>query len=284
MILSFHPCITADRQVILGSRAPDRREAELAARAEAVVLPQTCPESLFRLCREGGAPCFPSYDLRFAYPGKVGQARLFRERRLPHPETCIWSPMDALVRTVRASGSLPHRLPFFIKTDSDHEGRGIRLVRSSEEVMSALDELARRKGRTCEGVVTQSLVHTEGGVLRAVILGRRVVTYWKWGASAVTPASVSRGARIDPSWRPDLQQMGRTLALEVHQDLGVDLAALDMVFDMTAPSPRPLVLEINHVFGRRGLGGSETYYRMLFEAVCEWLQEQGLDASRVGLV
>ncbi len=284
MILSFHPCITADRQVILGSRAPDRRDAELAARAEAVVLPQTCPESLFRLCREGGAPCFPFYDLRFAYPGKVGQARLFREQGLPHPETCVWSTMAELLQALQGSGFLPHRPPFLVKTDTDHEGRGIRLVRDREDLMPALDDLARRKSRTREGLVTQSLVPSNGRVLRAVILGRRVITYWKRNPDGSSPATVSRGARIDPSWRPELQDKGKALALNIGETLGINLAGLDLVFDMTSPDPSPLILEINHVFGRRGLGGSEAFYRLLFEAVCDWLRERGLDSSRVGLV
>ncbi len=36
MILSFHPCITADHQIILGSRSPNRSDALMAARADAV--------------------------------------------------------------------------------------------------------------------------------------------------------------------------------------------------------------------------------------------------------
>jgi ribosomal protein S6--L-glutamate ligase len=281
MILSFHPCITADRQVILGSRIPDDGDGALAARADAVLLPQTCTERLFRLCRGGGAPCFPSYALRFAFPGKAGQARLFRERGLPHPETRVWDAPD-LERAAR-SGPLPHAPPFLLKTDADHEGRGVFRVEDGDALRHVLADL-RRRGRDREPLLTQALVPGGGNVLRAVILGRGIRTYWKRSSGGDGfPAAVSRGARIDAQWRPELQARGRALALEIRRDLGIDLAALDMVFDLERPSG-PRLLEINYAFGRRGLGGSEAFYRLLFQAVCEWLEENGLDSSRVGLV
>ena len=283
MILSFHPCITADHQVILGSRAPDSGDGLLAARADAVLLPQTCPERLYRLCREGGARCFPSYDLRFAYPGKSGQTRLFRERGLPHPETRVWDSPGALEGCAR-SGPLPHEPPFLLKTDTDHEGRGVFRVERAEDLERILTDLKRR-GRGGESVLTQDLVPSGGSVLRAVILGRRIRTYWKRSAEGDSaPTTVSRGARIDASWREDLQEQGRGLAREIRRDLGIDLAAVDMVFDMERRDPDPRVLEINYAFGRRGLGGSVAYYRLLFEAVCDWLEGNGLDSSRVGVV
>ncbi|MCF8061601.1 MAG: hypothetical protein K9M82_03710 [Deltaproteobacteria bacterium] len=284
MILSFHPCITADRQVILGSRTPDRGDGVLAASADAVLLPQTCPEALFRLCREAGARCFPSYDLRFAYPGKTGQTRLFRERRLPHPETRIWKSLRSLEEAARA-GSLPHQPPFLLKTDADHEGRGVRRIEDAEGLKSALYDLMHRRGKSGEPALTQDLIPTGGNVLRAVILGHRVHTYWKRVNEGESfSATISRGARIDAFWREDLQERGRKLALEIHRGLGLNLAALDMVFDMESPDPDPRILEINYAFGRRGLGGSELYYRLLFEAVCEWVEENGLDSTSLGLV
>ncbi len=283
MILSFHPCITADQQVILGSRSPGLKDAALAARAEAVVLPQTCGEALYRICREAGAPCFPAYDLRFAYPGKAGQAGLFSERGLPHPRTLVWASADALRESIRGSGSPPHHLPFLVKTDTDHEGRGIRLIHGPEDLDRALKDLSRRK--PAEAVLTQDLIPAGGNVLRAVILGQTVRTYWKRASGPEALVStVARGARIDEVWRGDLQERGRRMAAEIREALGIDLAAVDMVFDMACPDPEPLILEINYVFGRRGLGGSEAFYRLLFEAVCAWLEQRGLDSSRVGLV
>ncbi|MFO7785638.1 MAG: ATP-grasp domain-containing protein [Thermodesulfobacteriota bacterium] len=283
MILSFHPCITADRQVILGSRSPGLHEAKLAARADAVLLPQTCRESLYRLCRDGGAKIFPSYDLRFAYPGKSGQAQLFSERGLPHPDTRIWSSVAVLRDAVRVSEDLPLKPPFLVKTDTDHEGLGIYVIRSLHDLESALADLGRRRGEYGEKILTQELVPVEGNVLRAVILARRVLTYWKRSRGAFI-TTIGKGAMVDISWRKDLQEKGRRLAGEICKALGINLAAVDMVFNMQEPEPEPLVLEINYMFGRRGLGGSEVYYRLLFEAVKEWLEENGLDSKGIGLV
>ncbi len=283
MILSFHPCITADRQVILGSRPPGLQEARLAARADAVLLPQTCRELLYRLCREGGAKVYPSYDLRFAYPGKTGQARLFRERGLPHPVTRIWASIAAFQEALRVSGDFPHDPPFLIKTDTDHEGLGVCVIHSLHDLESALTDLGRRKGEHGEKILTQELIPTDGNVLRAVILDRKVLTYWKRSHDAFI-TTIGQGAMVDVSWRKDLQEKGRLLAGEMREALGIDLAALDMVFNMKEPEPEPLILEINYMFGRRGLGGSEAYYRLLFEAIKEWLEENGLDSGRIGLV
>jgi ribosomal protein S6--L-glutamate ligase len=63
----------------------------------------------------------------------------------------------------------------------------------------------------------------------------------------------------------------------------MNLAAVDIVFPMSHPDPKPHVLEINYSFGRRGLGGSEVFYGLLFEAVQEWLLENGLDPGEVTL-
>jgi ribosomal protein S6--L-glutamate ligase len=283
VILSFHPCITADRQVILGPRSPGLPEKGLAASADAVLLPQTCRESLYRLCLEAGADCFPCYDLRFSYPGKTGQARLFLERGLPHPLSRTWTSVAALRDDVRTPDGLPHEPPFFVKTDTDHEGLGISCIRSFQELMSTLDDLERRYGDRPEKVLTQEMIPTEGNVLRAVILNRRILTYWKRSEQG-SIATIAKGARVDSSWRQDLQKKGKLLAVKIREELGIDLAAVDMVFNMLEPEPNPLILEINYMFGRRGLGGGEMYYRLLFRAVKEWLEERGLDSRRIGLV
>ena len=57
---------------------------------------------------------------------------------------------------------------------------------------------------------------------------------------------------------------------------GVNLAGFDLLFDRSAPAPRPLFLEINYYFGRRALGGSEAFYRLLEKAAGQWLAAHGL--------
>ena len=64
---------------------------------------------------------------------------------------------------------------------------------------------------------------------------------------------------------------------------GINLAAVDFIFSFSEKDPEPLFLEINYYFGRRGIGGSERYYQLLYEAVRGWLAEAGLDPDAVRL-
>lgn len=285
MILSFHPCLVTDRQVILGSRGLEPRDIELMRRAEAILLPQTCPEALYRASAASGALLFPNYAWRFAYPGKVGQTRLFRLHDLAHPETRIWPSAEALRLEFRETAAFPHALPFLVKTDADHEGEGIRIVRSAEDLNAALDFLEQGCRDSGRGFLTQEIVATEGNVLRAVIMGGEVWTYWKRSSRpGELLTTVSRGASIDVSWRPDLQSRARRAADRLHRELGLNLAAVDFAFPLPEEDPKPRILEINYAFGRRGLGGSPAFYRLLFEAARAWLEENGLDSGAITLV
>ncbi|MDQ1334713.1 MAG: hypothetical protein QG552_1663, partial [Thermodesulfobacteriota bacterium] len=136
-----------------------------------------------------------------------------------------------------------------------------------------------------QGFVTQDYIPCEGNVLRAIIIGKRILTYWKRpdepGQKITT---ISRGAIIDAEWQPDLQKKGRASARKLMEKTGVNLAAIDFVFPSADQDPGPLFLEINYYFGRRGLGGTENYYRLLYEAIQNWLAEIGIDPQTVKLM
>jgi ribosomal protein S6--L-glutamate ligase len=78
--------------------------------------------------------------------------------------------------------------------------------------------------------------------------------------------------------------MGRVQAQKLSAATGINLAAVDFVFHFPHPNPRPLLLEINYYFGRRGLGGSLKYYRLLHRAIQAWLLEKGFDPKSVTYV
>lgn len=280
MILSFHPVIVADVQVILGDRSPGPEEFDLIHRAKAIILPQGCSRHLYRPCRESAALVFPNYDKRYGYEGKVGQNRLFREMGWPHPATLRWASVGGFETGTR--GGLPHRLPFLLKSDRCHEGEGVYLVREPAELGPALAEI-RRKGDS--GFISQELIPAGGNVLRVVMMGRRPYTYWKRPS---TPGglitTIRAGSLIEKAWRPELQERGAAHAGRIAQEAGIDLAAFDFVFPLSDPVPQPLILEINYYFGRRGLGGSIRYYRLLYEAAHEWLLENGMDPAPLSLV
>ena len=249
--------------------------------AHAVLLPQGRADGVFHECQNAGAPTFPDYEMRHAYPGKVGQSRLFHAFQLPHPRTFRWKTVDLFNKVPR----LPHEFPFVVKDDASHEAEGVFVVTGPKSLKVALDVLALKEGGENNGFVTQDFVPSGGNVLRAVIMGKQILTYWK---RPVKPGQVittiSRGARIDHEWRPGLQEKGRAQAQVLARRTGINLAAVDFVFPLSKEDPGPLFLEINYYFGRRGLGGMDAYYRLLFRAIQDWLKGMGLNPETVELV
>jgi ribosomal protein S6--L-glutamate ligase len=282
MVLSFHPVIVSDVQIILGDRSLGAEELALIRQAKVVILPQGCSKELYQACKDSSAVLFPNYEKRYRYVGKIGQNRLFQEMGWPHPQTLHWPSIRRFEEEHGFEGSLPHGLPFFVKRNMGHEGQGVYLIRGVSDLELALGDI-RRKGDS--EFLSQELVPSEGNVLRVVLMGKRCYTYWKRPSSpADLITTISAGAVIDKSWRPDLQEKGMLQARKVSEQAGINLAALDFVFQLTDTDPQPLILEINYYFGRRGLGGSLRYYRLLLDAVREWLEENGFNAERVWLV
>jgi hypothetical protein len=118
----------------------------------------------------------------------------------------------------------------------------------------------------------------------AVIIGNRIVTYWKRpNRQGTIITAVSRGAVIDHDWRPDLQEKVKAHAYDFSKAAGLNLAAIDFVFPFSEEDPEPLFLEVNYYFARRGLGGTLGYYRLLYQAIRDWMAEAGLDPKSVRL-
>jgi len=283
MILSFHPCLDADVQIILGDRPVGPVELRWIRQAQAIILPQGCKESLYSACANSGSLLFPNYDLRFLYPGKTGQSRLFQEYRIPHPPTRSWGHVHALRDFYERAGVLPHTPPFLVKSDNSHESEGVYVV-TEERAFPGLLEKMERRGGGLKGLVTQVYVPCAGNVLRVVIIGRQIFAYWKREESAGDwTTSLSRNARIDYHWHPELREKAVSQARCLSRQTGINLAGLDYVFGMSQDDPAPLLLEINYYFGRRGLGGTLRYYALLYRAVQDFLSESGLDTGIVRL-
>ena len=284
MILSFHPCLVADHQVILGDRSLSRQDFSLMADAEVILLPQTCTPHLYRVCASTSALLFPHYEVRFKYSGKVGQSRLFKEIDCVHPETFIWRGVEEWENALSEKG-FPHKVPFLIKKNTGHEGEGVYLIEDQQTLESTLEKLHHGAQTGSSEFISQELIPAGGNVLRVVIMGKRMFSYWKRPEkSGQIISSIGRDARVDKEWRKDLQEMGKEESEKIAAITGIDLAALDFVFPLSRPDPRPFILEINYYFGRRGLGGSERFYRLLYETVREWLASNGVDPHSLVLV
>jgi len=285
MILSFHPCFDTEIQIILGDRRLDSTIRKSIQKATAIILPQACTQDLYQLCATSDALLFPNYEARIKYPGKIGQSLLFGDFGLPHPETFSWATVGEFKETHYKSETLPHDLPFLIKENMTHEAAGVFLIENRIALKEALDNLVLRERSDLKGFVTQEYVSCDGNVLRAVVIGKRVITYWKRPSKPGQEiTTISRGAIIDHDWQPDLQEKGKVQALLLSDKTGINLAAIDFVLPLAEKDPDPLILEINYYFGRRGLGGSEHYYSLLYEAIQDWLEEVGLDPESVGLI
>ena len=285
MILSFHPCFDADIHIILGSRQLDSKDLELIRQAEAIILPQGCPANLYRTCSDANAHIFPSYEVRFRYPGKTGQSILFKDFGFPHPKTLRFRSVAEFKERYLTPETFLHNLPFFIKTDKAHEAEGVFLVKGKNCLSDTRDHLSRCEKRGQGNFVTQDFVDSGGNVLRAVIMGKRIITYWKLPAEpGQLITTISRGAIIDHHWQPQLQKKGKELARILSGKTEINLAAIDFVFQMSQEDPAPFFLEINYFFGRRGLGGMEKYYQMLYGAIKNWLEENKLSRKSVRLL
>lgn len=283
MILSFNPIIIADHQIILGSRKVNDDDQAFIRKANAIILPQSCSEKLYRASNDSSALIFPNYDSRFRYPGKIGQGRLFKEKGSPHPETRQWSSVTEFKDA--SIGSFPHEMPFIVKANMSHEAEGVHIIGDLESFESAMGQFKSLEKSGLMGFVSQELVQSEGNILRVVIMGNDLISYWKrpYDPNQII-VSAGAGARIDKEWREDLQEKGREEVKIFSKNTGIDLAAIDIIFSMKEQDPQPLLLEINYYFGRRGLGGSFNYYKMLFGTIKEWLIENGLDHHSVSLV
>ncbi len=252
-------------------------------RASAVLLPQGCPEPLYRAARAACESVFPNYDVRFRYPGKIGQIALFRAVGLPHPATRLFRSVDEF--HLSAICYAPGRArPLVFKLDWGGEGETVFLLRSQEELEDRIAWTARLEASGQRGgFLLQEFIPCGGRSLRVVVIGERLTAYWrKREDPADFKASLAAGARIDRRSDPELRRSGLALARRLCRLTGINLAGIDLIFDERRSPPAPLLLEINYRFGRTGIGGSARFYRLLGEAARRWLQAIGAEKPQKG--
>ncbi len=278
MILSYHPCYEADTNILCAGRQPDDNDRSAIRAAAAVVLPQGCPESLYRMARQNCSHVFPNYDARFRYPGKTGQARLFQSLDAPVPRTWVFDDTQHFQRCGPAVSDVG--FPIVFKLDWGGEGDTVLLLQSPNDLARALSKAKAYERSGQRGFVLQSLVLAANRTLRVAVIGQTQMAYWRiQDDPAVFGTSVAHGARIDTEADPDLRQKALSLCLGFCQQSRINLAGFDFIFDQsgrTGSDLQPLFLEINYFFGRTGLGGSARFYVMLQAAIDNWLASLGM--------
>jgi len=280
VIVSFHPCIEGDENRLCAGRDPEPEDLAATRRADAVILPQGCRPALYRMAADHCAHVFPNYEKRFLYPGKLGQARLFLEAGAPTPETVVFPDVGAWEAWERLEPE-KFAFPVVFKFDWGGEGEGVHLVTSKPDLHRMVDRAGDFEAAGHKGFLLQRYISTGGRSLRAVVMGRNVLSYWRLSPDREGfGCTVSRGALVDHHADSGLQELACDAVRDFCTKTGIDLAGFDVVFPCDQTDSFPLFLEINYFFGRRGLGGSSIYYGLLEQCVERWLEARGLSLPR----
>jgi ribosomal protein S6--L-glutamate ligase len=274
MIVSFHPLFEADQNIICAGREPNADDLAAVKAAEAVILPQGCRQSLYEIARDNCGHVFPDYETRFNYPGKIGQMKLFQKNGTAHPHAETYASLaDFRRQNGDASKDIAFELPCVFKFDWGGEGETVYLIDSREDLRNALQKAADFEKSGQKGFLLQEYVPTEGKTLRVVIIGRTLISYWRIQENTdAFLSSVSRGARIDAALEPERQNVARVFVKNLCNKTGINLAGFDVIFAPVKEYIKPLMLEINYFFGRRGLGGSDAFYEILKREIHGWLR------------
>jgi len=273
MIVSFHPLFEADKNIICAGREPGADDLAAIKAAEAVILPQGCRQSLYEMARDNCRHVFPDYDARFNHPGKIGQVRLFQKNGTAHPHAETYASLADFRRQYGDdSKDIAFELPCVFKFDWGGEGETVYLINSRKDVNNVLQKAADFEKSGQKGFLLQEYVPTKGKTLRVVIIGRTLISYWRIQENTDGfLSSVSHGARIDAALEPERQKVAKVFVKNFCNKTGINLAGFDVIFAPVKEYIKPLMLEINYFFGRRGLGGSESFYEILKKEIHNWL-------------
>jgi ribosomal protein S6--L-glutamate ligase len=230
------------------------------------------------MARKNCPHVFPNYDARFKYPGKINQIRLFRKFKVAHPASEIFSNVFSFQQQYsNTPAKLPFDFPVVFKLDWGGEGETVYLIKSASELREILQKIGGYETSGQAGFILQEYIPTNLRTLRVVVLGRRVISYWRIQEdNHVFYANLSKGAVIDSESQPELQHKAVFLVKYFCQKTGINLAGFDVIFSPVNGDPDPMLLEINYFFGRKGLGGSDKYYRILLAEIRSWLARRNL--------
>lgn len=279
MILSYHPCFEADKNLLCAGRAPDDDDLAAIRAADAVILPQGCYQSLYQMAHQNCRHIFPNFDARFNYPGKIGQARLFKKTNVAHPATETFANLDAFYQHY---GRIIHQaalvFPLIFKFDWGGEGHHIYLLESAEDLKKTLQLADNFENTGRNGFLIQEYIPSGNRSLRVVVVGQAFISYWRIQHSAQNfRSNIAQGAVVDTSTDPDLQHAATAAVKDFCDQTGINLAGFDVLF----LSQAPLLLEINYFFGRRGLGGPERFYELLNTEILKWIDRIGLSPQNL---
>ena len=275
MIVSFHPMFEADKNIICAGREPGADDLAAITAAKAVILPQGCRQSLYEMARDNCRHVFPDYETRFKYPGKVGQIQLFQTNGTAHPHTETYASLEDFRRQYGDKPKdIAFELPCVFKFDWGGEGETVYRIDSEEDLKTVLQKAADFEKSGHKGFLLQEYVPIEGKTLRVIIIGQTLISYWRIQEDTdAFLSSISRGASIDAELEPERQNVAKVFVKNLCNKTSINLAGFDVIFAPVKEYIKPLMLEINYFFGRRGLGGSDAFYEILKSEIENWLSK-----------
>jgi ribosomal protein S6--L-glutamate ligase len=277
VILSFHPLYEADQHILCAGRDPGREELAAIKAARAVILPQGCRKSLYVMARQNCPHVFPNYDKRFEFPYKIGQARLFQHMGVPHPRTRCYSSVAAFQNANACALPAPDfPFPCVFKFDWGGEGDNVFLVKSPPDLEKLISRAVSYEKTGQYGFLLQEYIPTQGRSLRVVVIHQAFISYWRQQASQTQfYTNIKHGAVLEPDRDPLIQKNAVETATTFCSYSGINLAGFDFLFSASTLKQgriEPLFLEINYFFGRKGLGGSDAYYKILQHEIDNWVK------------
>ncbi len=277
MILSFHPIIVADKNLICAGRDPGKAELDAIKQADAVILPQGCRQTLYKMAASHCSHVFPDYHAKFKFPGKTGQADLFTHFDLPCPRTETFTSLDAFFhKTHHPHQAVSFDYPFVFKFDWGGEGDNVIRVDSFAEFDKIIEKASSCERTGQYGFLIQEFIQTDNRSLRVAVIGQKRISYWRTQSDPNHfGTAIAKGAEIDLNSDQALQDTGIKTVDRLCEKTGINLAGIDLIFSETSGIADPLFLEINYFFGRTGIGGSEQFYGLLEEEVRSWLESLG---------
>jgi len=270
-IISLHPYIKGDLNLIIADKGLSPRHKELIKQAKVVILPQGCKAEVYWFCRWHCPYVFPNYDYRYPGEGKIGDTLLWQELNLPHPHTVIYPDTHTFFSVHSFNfDHLPLPFPFVLKGNKGGEGDMVYLIEDIKTLENTLNMLVSlEKHHNFHGFIIQEFIPNQTKDLRVVIIGSKRFFYWRVQKEGRWKNNLAQGAIIDKNVPLEVQKVILPYLDRLCQKTGLNLAAIDILY----PEKRgPLFLEINYYFGRQGLGGSDRFYQLLEETIEEWLQ------------
>lgn len=254
----MNPLVSLDENLPNLAPLDDPTVVRLIRSARGVVMPRAASEGRYRRVAALARDWFPNFEARFAYAGKTRQTLVFRRHGVRHPGTFIYgSPMELR----KAAGSvLPLAYPFVLKGDRGGGGSSVYPVTCPGELLSSLGRLPED-----EPLLIQEWVNHGGMDLRVVVVGSRMVSYFRVGRGFYN--NLCRGGRLARSLFPERQEAGMVAVANFCSLTGIQVAGFDLMFPDQGP---PVFVEINYHFGRKGLGGTAGFRQLFCEAVREW--------------